>query len=344
MIRNSLLFQKPYEVACCAETLPRIGPGEVLVQAKFSAVSPGTEMLAYRGEIPEGISLDETIRALSGKAVYPFKYGYSSVGQVIEVGAGVDAEWLGRWVFAFHPHESHYAAEPPDLVRLPENIDPSEALFLPNMETAVNFVLDGRPMLGECILIFGQGLVGLLTTSILAVMPLGSLVTLDPYPLRQKLSLEVGARAALDPRRKDIRAQLADLFFSISENRTPDLIYEISGNPQALNQAIAVAGFETRIVVGSWYGAKPARLNLGVEFHRNRIRLISSQVSTLASDHSARWTKSRRIHLAWDLIRRIQPSRFITHRFSIQEARQAYEMLHTNPDNSLQVVFEYDDG
>ena len=96
-------------------------------------------------------------------------------------------------------------------------------------------------------------------------------------------------------------------------------------------------------MVGSWYGTKPARLNLGAGFHRNRIRLISSQVSTLASDYAARWTKSRRINLAWNLIRQIKPSRFITHRFSIHEAAQAYAMLDQHPEGSLQVIFEYDE-
>jgi 2-desacetyl-2-hydroxyethyl bacteriochlorophyllide A dehydrogenase len=343
MTRTSLLFQKPHEITCCREPVPRIGPGEVLVQTTCSAISPGTEMLAYRGQIPEGINLDETIRVLSGKPIYPFKYGYSSVGRVIETGPGVDAEWLERRVFAFHPHESHYAAQPQDLIRLPEDMDPSEALFLPNMETALNFVLDGRPMLGECVVVFGQGVVGLLTTSILAAMPLGSLVTLDLYPLRRKLSSEIGAHAALDSWSHQIGDQLVDLFSSGCTDGAPDLIYEVSGNPEALDQAIGVAGLETRIVVGSWYGTKPVRLNLGAGFHRHRIRLISSQVSTLASDYAARWTKSRRIALAWNLIRRIKPSRFITHRFSIHEAAQAYAMLDQHPEDSIQVIFEYDE-
>ena len=173
MTRTSLLFQKPREITCRQEPVPRIGPGEILVQAKCSAISPGTEMLAYRGEMPEGISLDGTIKVLSGKAVYPFKYGYSSVGRVIEVGSDAAAGWLGRRVFAFHPHESHFTAKADDLISLPEDIDALEALFLPNAETAVNFVMDGRPMLGESVAVFGQGIVGLLTTSILATMPLG---------------------------------------------------------------------------------------------------------------------------------------------------------------------------
>ena len=38
--------------------------GQVLVQTRFSAISPGTEMLFYRGLVPENMPLDATIPAL----------------------------------------------------------------------------------------------------------------------------------------------------------------------------------------------------------------------------------------------------------------------------------------
>jgi len=52
--------------------------------------------------------------------------------------------------------------------------------------------------------------------------------------------------------------------------------------------------YSGRVVIGSWYGSKPVQLDLGGAFHRSRIRLISSQVSSLAPELSGRWDKSRR--------------------------------------------------
>ena len=61
-------------------------------------------------------------------------------------------------------------------------------------------------------------------------------------------------------------------------------------------------------------------LDLGGDFHRSRIKLISSQVSTIAPELSARWDKSRRFKVAWDALERIQPEKWITHRFPLGQA------------------------
>ena len=85
-------------------------------------------------------------------------------------------------------------------------------------------------------------------------------------------------------------------------------------------------------------GPKPAALDLGGRFHRSRIRLISSQVSTLPADAAARWDKARRRETAWEMIRRITPSRFITHEMPVERAAEAYELLDRRPEDVLQVV------
>jgi threonine dehydrogenase-like Zn-dependent dehydrogenase len=120
-----------------------------------------------------------------------------------------------------------------------------------------------------------------------------------------------------------------------------DLVYELSGVPQALDQAIDIAGFDGRIVVGSWYGVKKALLNLGGRFHRDRIRLISSQVSTIRPALLGRWTKKRRLRMALNLLSDIQPERWITQRFPIERAEEAYELVDQYPDQTIQVLLTY---
>lgn len=318
------------------ESLPDPEAGQVKVQTLLSAISPGTEALIYEGLFPEGLPVDENIPALYGKFAYPLKYGYCAVGRVIETGEGVDKAWKDRLVFAFHPHECHFIARTDELFPLPPDVSPEEALFLPNMETALNLVMDGRPLIGECVLVFGQGIIGLLTTALLALFPLASLVTLDRYALRREASLELGAHASLDPAEPDARPRLHNLVPSGA-----DLAYEVSGSPEALDEAIALTGFDGRVVIGSWYGQKRANLDLGGRFHRSRIRLISSQVSTLSPELSGRWSKSRRFEVAWEMLRKVRPSRFITQRFPIEQADQAYRLIDQHPEACIQVVLTY---
>jgi threonine dehydrogenase-like Zn-dependent dehydrogenase len=119
------------------------------------------------------------------------------------------------------------------------------------------------------------------------------------------------------------------------------LVYELTGSPAALDDAIALTGAEGRIVVGSWYGTKRAAVDLGSHFHRGRLRLISSQVSRLAPGLSGRWTKSRRMGFAVELLARLRPSRLITHRFPFEQAAEAYELLDKRPEETGQVLLEY---
>jgi threonine dehydrogenase-like Zn-dependent dehydrogenase len=102
----------------------------------------------------------------------------------VEIGAKVDREWLGRSVFSFQPHATHFAVLPAEVLPLPANLSPQQAAFLPTMETAVNFLLDGAPLLNETVVVLGQGVVGLLTTALLR-NPLARPIVFDRFELRR---------------------------------------------------------------------------------------------------------------------------------------------------------------
>lgn len=345
MKRRALYFTGPGQVCVESEELPAPQSGQVLVRTEISAISAGTEMLIYNGLWPRGLAVDETIPALRGEFKYPVKYGYASAGRVVE-GSSPEAagEWIGRRVFSFHPHEDLFWATPQELLPVPEGLPLEDAVFLPNMETAVNFLMDGAPQTGEQVAVFGQGVVGLLTTCLLARYPLAALVTVDRYPLRRKLSIELGAQASVGPDGPEWLGEVKAFLNAGREYTGADLVFELSGGPETLNAAIETAGFNSRIVVGSWYGQRTAALELGGRFHRSRIRLISSQVSTLAPELSGRWSKRRRLDWAWEMIGRIGPVRLVTHRIPIAQADQAYLILNDTPGEAVQVLLDYRAG
>lgn len=310
--------------------MPTPAADEVLVRTVLSAISAGTEMLFYRGQVPPELSVDATIAALTQPVYYPLRYGYALVGEVVATGAAVEPGWQGQRVFAFHPHTSHFCAKPTALIPLPDEVTPEQACFLPNLETAVNFVQDGAPIIGERVVVLGQGVVGLLTTLLLRQFPLAALVTVDRFPLRRARSTQFGAHQSYDA----IPVDQTQAF-------NADLVYELTGNPAALNDAITMTGYDGRIVIGSWYGQKRAAIDLGGHFHRSRIRLISSQVSTIAPHYQGRWTKARRFAMVWQMARQIDPTLLVTHRFALEDAPAAYALLDQKPGETLQVLLTY---
>ncbi len=334
--RSSLYFLGDNQVDIVHEKLMPPGPRQVLVQGIVSGISAGTELLIYRGQVPQDMPVDATIEALAGEFRYPMKYGYAMVGRVKHVGGEVDPSWKNRSVFAFHPHESHFLTTPDRLIPLPGNLTPFDAVFTPNMETAVTFLLDGRPLIGERVVVFGQGVVGLLTTALLARIPLAALVTLDPIAARRKVGLRLGVKACLDPQIPNILEQVEGYL-----GGPADLVFELSGSPETLNQAIAVTGYAGRIVVGSWYGTKRAEVDLGGKFHRDRISLISSQVSTIAPGLQGRWDTKRRMDWALELLAVINPAQFISHQLPISQAAEAYQLLDQTPGEAVQIILNY---
>ena len=341
MKKQALYFTAPSSVEIREEPLPEPGPGQLLVRTLVSAISAGTELLIYRGQAPLGMTVDDTISSLKGTIGFPMRYGYAAVGEVTATGPGVTGNWQGRRVFVFHPHESIFLADIEEVHLLPLGMEPEEAIFFPNVETAVTLVADGNPSIGEQVAVFGQGIVGLLVTSLLVLQPLSSLVTLDAHPLRRSTSLSAGAHSSLDPNASGAIEEVIALLQGTRAYRGADLAYEVSGNPDALDQAIAVTGYSGRVVIGSWYGRKPATLRLGGSFHRSRIHLISSQVSSIEPERRGRWNKERLQQLAWHMVKELKPSRFITHRFPLSEAAKAYELLDRDAGEALQVVLTY---
>ena len=165
-MKRTLYFTAPHEVEIREEPLPALRDDEVLVETLCSAISAGTEMLVYRGRFPHDVETDSAIAGLRGRFEYPLAYGYACVGRVIEIGKSVTRERKNQLVFSFQPHTTHFITTPDSLFPIPDSLTPESACFLPNMETAVNLVQDGAPIPGENVMVFGQGVVGLLTASL----------------------------------------------------------------------------------------------------------------------------------------------------------------------------------
>jgi len=349
MKRTALYFTSRNQVELIEEDTEPVERGQVLVEAIVSAISAGTELLFLRGEVPPDMGVDESIGSLSGEPLrYPLKYGYAMVGRVSKVGVDVDPGLLGRTVFAFHPHESRFVASPESLILLPDDIPLDKAALLPTMETALSLVMDSRPVVGERVVVVGLGMVGLLTTHLLASMSPGRLVCTDLLKVRRDLALQLGAHAVVDGAMPDyfdsIRAQLSKSP-GVDDGADADLAVELSGHPSGLDVAIDAVGFGGRVIVGSWYGTKPSSTrSLGGAFHRQHVEVRSSQVSRLNPRWTGRWTKRRRLATALALLTRLDHTPLITHRLPLARAAEAYAALENDSQSTLQVLIAYEES
>jgi 2-desacetyl-2-hydroxyethyl bacteriochlorophyllide A dehydrogenase len=322
-------FTAPRHVELREVDLSEPGGDRVLVATECSGISGGTELLAYRGEIDPRLPLDETLGTLAGTFAYPFRYGYSAVGRVLRGGGDLRE---GQLVFAFHPHQDRFVVGAGQLMAI-DGLDPATATMYPLVETALQVCLDAAPRLGETVVVAGLGAVGTLTAALLARAG-AEVLGCDPLPARR-------AAAGAFQIETVTPDGLAGAVAERTGGRGADLAVEASGNPDALGPLLELLAHEGVALVCSWYGTKPATLPLGGDFHRRRLTIRSTQVSTLAAAQTARWDRRRRAELAWRLARELPLRVLATHEFPFERAADAYARLDARQGDLVHAVLRY---
>ena len=266
-----------------AQPLPSPAPGELLIRARVSAISRGSESLVFRGEVPESEWRRMRCPFQEGEFPAPVKYGYSVVG-IVEEGP---VEALGRRVFCLHPHQDRFIASEDGVIDVPDDVPDRRATLAANMETAVNGLWDATPGPGDRIAVIGAGVVGCLTAALAARLPGAEVELIDIDPNRESIATALGCRFAA-PCKACPEA---------------DLVIHASGTPEGLSTALAIAGFEATVLEMSWYGTRTVPLALGGAFHSRRLTLRSSQVGAVPAVRRQRWSRQRRLALALSLLR-----------------------------------------
>jgi 2-desacetyl-2-hydroxyethyl bacteriochlorophyllide A dehydrogenase len=325
---RALWFTAPYRVGIGEVALAKPKAGEVLVRAEFSGISAGTELLAYRGELDRSLPRDETLGALAGTFEYPFTYGYSVVGTV-ESSLSDVAE--GERIFAFGPHQERLVVPARDVVPV-AGADARAATLFPLVETALQVSLDAGVRLGEVVAVLGLGPVGILTALVLARAG-ATVVASDPKPWRRELGRTCGVEAVAPD---DIRDEVLEA----SRGRGADVLVDATGNPSALGESLDVLVPEGVAVVASWYGSKPVALPLGGDFHRRRLEIRSSQVSTVGS-RARRWDRRRRLETTRALLDELPLGEVASHTVAFERAADAYAALDRQDEGLVHVALAY---
>jgi 2-desacetyl-2-hydroxyethyl bacteriochlorophyllide A dehydrogenase len=293
-------------------------------------------MLVYRGEVSADLPLD--LPTLAGSFGFPIKYGYATVGRVLDTGASVEDLVPGDLVFVHHPHQDVFVVPAAMPVRLSDELDPLLGLFVANLETAVNVVHDTPLRLGETALVFGQGVVGLMVAQLLRFAGAGRVLVVDPLKKRRDLARNVGVDEAFKP-----DGDFPERILETTAGRGADVAVEVSGSGAALQAAIEAVAAEGTVVAASWYGAKPVTLSLGGHFHRGRVRLRSSQVGRMSPDLGPRWDSARRTETVLSLLLRLRLKELISHCFPFEEAPEAYRLVDEHPGEVVQVILTHDE-
>lgn len=264
-------------------SLPEPGPGDVVVRTLRSGVSRGTEILVFRGGVPESQYVAMRAPFQEGDFPGPVKYGYLSVG-VVEHGP---PELHGRTVFCLYPHQTAYVVPARAVAVVPEEVPPARAVLAGTVDTAVNALWDAAPLLGDRVTVVGAGMVGCSVARLLARFP-GARVTL----------------VDVDATRADVAAALGVDFATPADAvGGQDLVVHTSATSAGLQQSLDLLAAEGTVFDLSWYGDAETRLSLGGTFHSGRLNIRASQVGMVSPARRGRRSPADRLALALDLLR-----------------------------------------
>jgi threonine dehydrogenase-like Zn-dependent dehydrogenase len=336
----SIFFTAPGVVQIVDQQVPEPKPGEVLIRARKTLISTGTELTLLHARTRRGSAWD-------GITEFPQPVGYSHVGEVVGVGEGVASDWLGRRVDTHSFHAAYVTCAADQLRELPATVSDEDATFTTLAEVVMNGLRRARLRWGESIAVFGLGILGQLCVRIASVAGAGPIFGLELSDFRRgKLprapwihcfdgaNVQTGSpsplRAAVEERNR---------------GRRVDLVVELTASPELIPAEFELLRDQGRfLVLSSPSGASD------FDFHdlcnRRSLTIIGahgfSHPRVETPDHP--WTGKRHgdLFLEWLAAGRVTVSEMISHRFPMNDAAHAYQLLSERRNQALGVIIEWD--
>ena len=329
----TVVFTAPCEVIIEDRDLPAPGPGDLLIRTRLTLVSTGTELTILEGKYPPGSNW-----ARYGK--FPFTAGYNNVGEVIEVGAGVEQEWLGRRVATYGYH-TKYVALPASIARpvRPEVAD-EQAAFFTIAEIVMNGVRRGGVTWGEAAVVNGLGLLGQLAVRVCRLAGARPVFAVDPAAARRERLPQDPGIVPVDPLAQDV----GELVATMTRGRKADVVFEVTGNPDLIpGQFAALRRMGRFVVLSSPKGP------CSFDFHD----LCNGPSFTIIGAHNGSHPKCEEGDNPWTMLRHgelffdqvadgdLDMTPLISHQAPYSEAPALYQMLVEDRSQAMGVLLRW---
>jgi predicted dehydrogenase/NADPH:quinone reductase-like Zn-dependent oxidoreductase len=347
--------------------MPSVAGPRLLVQSRVSLISAGTErMLLDFGRAgwlekarqqPEKVrqvfdkvrtdGLATTLDAVRSKLGTPIALGYCNAGVVTEVGTRVPGFSAGDRVVTNGPHAEFVVAPHTLASRIPDGVSDDAAAFAPVAAIGLQGIRLAAPTLGETVVVYGLGLIGLLTVQLLRANGC-RVIGIDNNPERLALAETFGAEPVA------AEGSVSDAVLGATSGVGADvvLLTLASDSPEPIREAARMSRKRGRIVL---VGVTDLSLNRD-EFYKKELSFqVSCSYGPGRYDPSyedqghdyplafVRWTEQRNMDAVLRLMAEgsVDPSPLITARIRFAEAARAYDVLEQG--GNIGIVLTYDE-
>lgn len=349
--------------------VPKAGATQILVETRATVISAGTErMLVDFGRAgliekarsqPDKVKavLDKmrtdgvgpTLEAVRAKLGAPIPLGYCQAGVVVEVGSSVTGFAAGDRVVTNGSHAEYVRVPPLLAARIPEGVGFEAAAFTPLAAIGLQGIRLAAPTLGETVVVYGLGLIGLLTVQLLRANGC-RVIGIDRDTTRLALAERFGA-ITLDGTQGNSAARVLALTGHVGADAV--LLTLASGSDEPVQAAAEMSRKRGRLVLVGVTGLALSR----DAFYKKELSFTVScsygpgrydpRYEEQGQDYPighVRWTEQRNFEAVLRLMAdgQVNPAPLITHRYAFKEAPAAYDLITSDAPN-LGVVLTYPD-
>jgi 2-desacetyl-2-hydroxyethyl bacteriochlorophyllide A dehydrogenase len=328
-----VVFPEPCQVEVREELIGPPGPGEILCEARKSLISTGTETHCLRGVFDPGTNWTEWVQ-------YPFRPGYSMAARVIAVGDGVSRFREGDRVTGWAAHQSTFTAAPEGYCPIPDGVSDEDATWSSLAVTTQLAVRRAQHALGETVGVVGLGILGQLVVQYVALQGARAIVAIDPTAGRLEMARAHGATHSLTMTAQECREAVAE----ITHGRMLDVVYEVTGLPDALAPCIRLVRKLGRVILlGDT--PTPTKQCLGPGVVSDSIGILGIH-GTMVPEHASEfnpWTRDEAVTLFFDYLLqgRMRVSDLVTDRFDPREAPAVYQELVRDRSAVMGAIFDW---
>lgn len=348
--------------------IPSTKRGQLMISTTHSLVSAGTErMLVEFGKAgwiekarqqPDKVRMvldkiktdgfQPTIEAVFNKLDQPLPLGYCNVGRVTELGKGIAGFELGDRVISNGKHAEVVSVPVNLCAKIPDSVSDEEAAFTVLGAIALQGIRLVQPTLGETVVVTGLGLIGLVTVQLLRANGC-RVLGMDFDKEKLKLARQFGAEV-VDLAAGEDPVKAAELY---SRGRGVDAVIVTAATKSSgpIHQAALMCRKRGRIVLVGVTGLELSRDDF---FKKELTFQVSASYGPGRYDPNyeekgqdypvgfVRWTEQRNFEAVLDMMAdgRLDVKSLISHRFTINEAEKAYELVGDGGP-SLGILLQY---
>lgn len=306
--------------------------GEVLIKVKMCGLCH-TDMAMYegrKGPIQRRVVGDYEHSFQEDNPSFPYVIGHEAAGIIEAVGPGVSRFKVGDRVAG--PVSGGFATytlvSTKRLIHLPDNI-PMEMGLAEPLTCATGIVRAANPEIGDYVAVIGAGFMGLLVGAALCKHPIRELIAVDLVDERLEWARKIGATVTLNPRNQDVLESV----LKITGGRGVDIAIDITGRYSGLALAIdVIRKGRGKILIPSYYGGAET-VDFGAKL-ASKSPIIHSTHPPYFRDYVYDMETG-----LWATAEGIYPiTQLITHKFSLDEINEAFEVLAANPEGYIKGV------